>query len=180
MSLPSPQVDRLLASSPGLLPLTQTSLRPSAEACHLDVRDAPALFPGARHQQAAFAGLLLRLGCWSESHTVAQDIQTPAGSYWHAITHRMEPDSANAAYWFRRVGDHSIFPDLLQAAFETLQAEGPAHWRLKAKWDPFLFVEWCDEARETGGIAEAAAIQIQMAEWQLLFHWCSASKLPHS
>lgn len=173
MSRPSPQVEHLLASSPGLLPLTKTALRPHPEACNLQSLDAATLFPGAPHQQAALAGLLLRLGCWAESHTVAQDIHSAEGSYWHGISHRMEPDSANAAYWYRRVGSHPIFPDLLHAASEILASDAPGHWRLKTAWDPFQFIEWCDEARETGGHAEAAAIAIQMAEWQLLFRWCT-------
>ncbi|MBV8809014.1 MAG: hypothetical protein JO033_10095 [Acidobacteriaceae bacterium] len=54
-----------------------------------------------------------------------------------------------------------------------LNNEAPAHWRLKAAWDPFLFIEWCDEVREKGGQGETAAIAIQMAEWQLLFDWCT-------
>lgn len=178
MSRPSSQVDRLLAASPGLLPLTRISLRPPADACNLQSLDAASLFPGAPHQQAALSGLLLRLGCWAESHTVAQDINSAEGSYWHAIGHRMEPDSANAAYWFRRVGSHAIFPELFHEASDILENEGPPHWRLTTAWDPFRFIDWCDEARERGGEAEAAAIAIQMAEWQLLFKWCSAAKAP--
>jgi hypothetical protein len=84
----------------------------------------------------------------------------------------MEPDSSNAGYWFRRVGGHAIFPELLRRAGEILKKGGPQHWRLQSAWDPFLFIQWCDEAREKGGQAEATAQDIQMAEWELLFDWC--------
>jgi len=128
-------------------------MRPERDACSVRSQDADVLFPGARHGQAALAGLLLRVGCWPESHEVSQDIQSAEGSYWHAIVHRMEPDSSNAAYWFRRVGQHAIFPELFRLAAEILKNGGPKHWRPKATWDPFLFIDWCDEAREKGGEA---------------------------
>ncbi len=136
------------------------------------------LFPGARDGHAALAGLLLRVGCWAESHAVAQDIHSAEGSYWHAIVHRMEPDSSNAEYWFRRVGEHAIFPGLFLRAAEILKSSGPKHWRLKTTWDPFLFIGWCEEACGKGGRVETAAIQIQMAEWRLLFNWCASMDSP--
>ncbi len=115
-------VSRLLAGAPPRLPLTEAELRPAVDACKLRVGDAPLLFPGAREPIAALAGLLLRTGCWKESHKVAQDIESAVSNYWHGILHRMEPDSANAKYWFRRVGSHAVFPQLLQQASEILKA----------------------------------------------------------
>ena len=137
---------------------------------------APAsLFPNARNPEAAVSGLLLLLGCWEESHNVSQDIPSLEGSYWHAIAHRIEPDSGNSAYWFRRVGDHPIFEPLHKRAAEILQTGRLVHWSLKPVWDPFLFIEWCDEARSTSDSAKKSiAVQIQMAEWELLFSWCAA------
>jgi hypothetical protein len=175
MAFPSSEVRRFLSASPGSLPLSRSALRPEAGAGDLRSGDPTLLFPGARHGEAALAGLLLRVGCWAESHTVAQDIQSVEGSYWHAIVHRIEPDSSNAAYWFRQVGSHAIFPELLRRSAEILQEGAPAHWRLKASWDPFLFIEWCDEVREKGGHGETTAVAIQMAEWQLLFDWCAGA-----
>ena len=169
-------IQLLLSAAPAILPLSQASFRPAVDACKLHSQDALSLFPGVRHDRAALAGLLLRLGCWAESHAVAQDIHSSEGSYWHGIIHRMEPDSGNAAYWFRRVGKHAIFPELLRRASEIVQNRGPQHWHFKSAWDPFLFIEWCDEAREKGGQQEAAAIDIQMVEWQLLYDWCTAAK----
>lgn len=169
----SAELAQLLASSPKDLPLTRRGLHPIAEARAIRSKDPSALFPGARFAAAALAGLLLRAGCWAESHEVAQDVASAEGSYWHGIIHRMEPDASNSAYWFRRVGRHVIFPDLHRRAAEILNRSGPKHWKLKAAWDPFLFINWCEEASAKGGEAEAAAIEVQMAEWQLLFDWCA-------
>ncbi len=173
MALLSPEVARLIAQAPAHLPLTQASLRPVPGLCQTGSSKANVLFPGARNAKAAQAGLLLRLGCWKEGHLIAQDIPSSEGSYWHGMLHRIEPDSSNARYWFGQLSEHPIFPDLLQCAQEILNDRGPAHWRLKTTWDPILFVSWCDEARSSGGQAESAAIDIQMAEWRLLFDWCS-------
>jgi hypothetical protein len=74
------------------------------------------------------------------------------------------------------LGEHPIFADLFRSAQEVLKNRAPAHWRLKAAWDPFLFIEWCNEAPKIGGDAESVAIEIQMAEWQLLFDWCAEPK----
>jgi hypothetical protein len=168
----SSEAEQLLASAPASLPLTKNLLPSRPDASHIRTQNPAVLFPGARDGRAALAGLLLRLGCWSESHSVAQTIYSTEGSYWHAIVHRIEPDSANAAYWFRRVGKHEIFPRLLQRAREILEKHGPRHWRLKSTWDPLLFLEWCEEARLHRGQAEVAAIEMQMSEWELLFNWC--------
>jgi hypothetical protein len=180
MTSPTPEVDRLLSDGLERLPLSQPALRPSAEVCRIRSQDPSVLFPEARDGQAALAGLLLRLGCWAESHELAQDIHSAQGSYWHGIIHRMEPDSSNAAYWFRRVGKHEIFPELFQRAQDVVKGGVPKHWCLKSSWDPFVFIEWCDEARRNGGPAETAASEIQMIEWQLLFDWCAGIDAQHS
>jgi hypothetical protein len=175
MALLSTEVTHLISQAPAQLPLTQAALRPVPGICQTELSQAATLFPGAKHAEAALAGLLFRLGCWKEGHIVAQDIPSAEGSYWHGMLHRIEPDSSNARYWFGQFKGHSIFPDLLQNTQTILNERGPDHWRLKTAWDPFLFIDWCDEARTTGSQAESTAIDIQMAEWKLLFDWCAQS-----
>jgi len=155
-----------------VLPLTRTAKCKAEDADQ--VTGATPLFRDARAPEAAVCGLLLLSGCWERSHEVSQELSSREGSYWHAIAHRIEPDSANAAYWFRRVGEHAIFPELRQRAAEILQRQGAADWRLRPVWDPYLFINWCDEARVAAGSEkERAALAIQSAEWELLFQWCA-------
>jgi hypothetical protein len=156
-----------------VLPLTKTGRCNRDDAAGIQSMGESVVFPGAQAAEAAISGLLLLAGCWDESHEVSQDIASREGSYWHAIAHRMEPDASNSAYWFRRVGEHPIFAELHRRAAEIL-GRNDALWELKAAWDPFLFIEWCEEARQASGSdKEQAALKIQRAEWDLLFEWCA-------
>jgi hypothetical protein len=155
-------------------PLTRDRECNHGAVAGLDESHAPMLFPGARAPEAAVSGLLLLAGCWDASHKVSQDIGTQEGSYWHAIAHRIEPDSANAGWWFGQVGDHPIYPQLHRRAGEVLKRHN-VPWKLKAKWDPLLFIEWCDQARRApSSEIEQTALEIQRAEWELLFEWCAS------
>ncbi len=62
------------------------------------------------------AGLYLYFSCLDQAHSIAQNIATAEGSFWHGIMHRQEPDAGNASYWFSRVGRHPIFPALHREA----------------------------------------------------------------
>lgn len=119
----------------------------------------------AKLPESARAGLYLRAGLWDEAHETAQAINSPEGSYWHAIVHRQEPDAGNASYWFRRVGQHAIFPALAERASEIDAA-------LSGRWDPNAFIDYCERAAREGGDYERRAVEIQQAEWELLFDYC--------
>ena len=103
-----------------------------------------------------------------ESHKISQEIDTTSGSFWHGIMHRREGDFSNAKYWFRRVGQHAIFAALARRASEI----DPA---LSGHWDPYAFIDYCERAVGAGGESERRAIEIQSAEWELLFEHCVSS-----
>lgn len=125
------------------------------------------LFPASRAPEAAMAGLWLYFSCLDEAHSVAQSVETADGSFWHAIMHRQEPDAGNAGYWFRRVGKHAVFPALREAALLL-------GYRCGTAWDPFAFIDDCEQARrEPGSERELLMQRVQLAEWQLLFHHCA-------
>jgi len=41
-------------------------------------------------------------GEWDKAHDVAQEVNTPDGSWIHAYLHRKEGDRSNAQYWYQR------------------------------------------------------------------------------
>jgi hypothetical protein len=146
-----------------LMPLTMAG-KPSPEA----VRQIAAI----EASEGVRAGLCVYFGSFDEAHRIAQDLPGAEGSFWHAILHRREPDPGNASYWFRRVGDHAVFPALLRRA----KAIAPER-DFGLRWDPYAFIEICESARSApGGDLERMAREIQLAEWQLLFDYCARSR----
>ncbi len=132
------------------------------------------LFPDGRAPEAAMSGLWLYFSCLDESHAISQGLPTPEGSFWHGILHRREPDAANARYWFRRVGDHSIFPSLAIAAEQALSKHPGARFHSNKNWDPMAFIDYWEDARTRPGSSdELLALAIQSAEWELLFDYCA-------
>jgi len=139
----------------------------------LDTPEPPELGPGPRKQVASEKSLndqfkaisasdLLRAAVlvWHDhldsAHRIVQDIETPDGSYIHAIIHRREPDYSNSNYWFHRVGNHPCFAELSRRVHEPEFAKG---------WDPFLFVDLCEHRRAAD---EPRLRAIQALELQLL------------
>lgn len=164
------EVERILNLDGGgnrpmpLAPCATTSPEARAALSHIA---AFRLFPGARAAEAAMSGLFLYFSCLDEAHRIAQDISGQEGSYWHAIMHRQEPDPGNAAYWFRSLGRHAIFPALREEASAVGFQSG-------AEWDPFRFIDYFEAARRrSGSEEERIAMQVQLSEWQLLFDYCA-------
>jgi hypothetical protein len=123
---------------------------------------------------ACRSGLWLYHDFLEEAHTISQEIETPEGSYWHALVHRREPDFGNSKYWFRRVGPHPIFESLRIAA-ARLAHDAPADaafLRKQSAWDAFAFVDLCEVALRGRTECELLCRQIQQREWELLFDHC--------
>ncbi|HXG09985.1 MAG TPA: hypothetical protein VNK04_09365 [Gemmataceae bacterium] len=140
--------------------------RPLLESLSMEKALAPRPIRDSHMAAACHAGLWLYHDFLDESHIISQGIPTTTGSYWHGIMHRREPDPSNAAYWFRRVGDHPIF--------EALAGEARAlGLRLHSDhWDPFEFIDLCEKHRGTGSPEEMTLRRVQQREWELLFDWC--------
>jgi hypothetical protein len=159
-----PAIAELLRSLP-LAPLGPG--KPHREVQRLEVA-ASVFGPQAAPDTAAAcrAGLWLAFDFLDESHEISQEIHTVEGSYWHGILHRREPDAANAAYWFRRVGEHPIFETLAREAANL-------GLRLRSdRWDPFDFIDLCEEHRGKDTEEEMRLRRLQQREWKLLFDWC--------
>lgn len=149
------------------------------ESMHLQILQSAQLIPDKAPpmKDACLAGLWLLYDFLEESHCLSQGIDTPTGSYWHAIMHRREPDAQNAAYWFRRVGIHPVFTQLTQAS-EILISHTPFPMEdfksLAVDWDPAVFIGLCEETRGSGRPQEILCREIQKAEWRLLFDYSYA------
>lgn len=160
-----------------LIPLVSGTCSSSQARTLLSNRSAASLFPSAGSPEGALAGLWLYFSCPDEAHGIVQDLNSTDAAFWHAILHRQEPDSGNAAYWFKRVGTHPIFRSLCLAADAVVKRHPEAEFRTGGKWDPFSFVMFCERARQQPNSAqEKAALEIQRAEWQLLFDHCARPK----
>jgi hypothetical protein len=123
------------------------------------------------------SGLLLRADLLDASHDSCQRITTTTGSYWHAILHRREGDFDNAKYWFHRVGDHSIYADLLAAV--RIHAPGIATscsgTSAGPKWRSDRFVDLC--ATRHRGPQDALGLEletVQNLEMELLLGYSAA------
>jgi len=157
-----------------LMPLVAGRCSSEAARSVLKTQKAPDLFSKTRAPEAALGGLLLYFSCADDCHEIVQNVETPEGSFWHGIVHRQEPDPGNAAYWFRQTGSHAVFPELGRAADELASKYSNAPFRPGTKWDPFAFIDFCEMARrEPGSEAERLAMEIQRAEWQILFDYCA-------
>jgi hypothetical protein len=163
--------DRLAPLGPGS---PNRAMRPKLETFRPEQAFAPHPVRDGDMATACHAALWLHHDFLDESHTISQGLHTPEGSYWHALMHRREPDFANSAYWFRRVGTHPVF-EPLRAEAARLAAEGPAQAAFLARqttWDPFAFVDLCEASYDEKAPGHKLCRQVQRVEWELLFDYC--------
>lgn len=106
----------------------------------------------ARVHPEIATGLWIYVDDIERAHTVAQAIENPTGSAWHAIVHRREGDFSNSLYWWRLAGTHPAFSDL-------------------ANYDPAQFVTRVRNCADTSAVE---LVELQRQEWRALFAWVLA------
>jgi hypothetical protein len=138
------------------------------------------LLPAGPHDlnmaSAALSGLWLWHDFLDESHTLCQAIETPTGSFWHAIMHRREGDFSNAKYWYRKCSNHPALATIAGRVRPMLDAAPADKSLLKVvgqSFDPFHFVDLAHSVhRNNADPRLELAIAIQRIEWASLFEHC--------
>jgi hypothetical protein len=62
-------------------------------------------------------------GNWETAHEIAQEIDTPMGSWIHALLHLIEGDQGNANYWFRKAAKPSRRPSDINGLWDEIASE---------------------------------------------------------
>ena len=131
--------------------------------------------------RALRAALLL----WNDSLELAHTLAMSEGEgdelagqtldYWHGIMHRREPDYPNSSYWFRRVGRHAAFPAVLvQAKAAVAASKAPEDDEARRfvssadAWEPFGFIDLCEEHETAVGATNDLLRSVQVAEIRVL------------
>jgi hypothetical protein len=124
--------------------------------------------------RCCLAGMWLVHDYLDQSHAISQHVETPTGSFWHAVMHRREGDFSNAKYWFRHVSEHEVFALLGARVAEIAGSDqGELAHRVApgGRFDPYAMVDACQAALRNGAHAEFCR-RVQQAEWELLFDYC--------
>jgi len=157
-----PDVKRILSLGENRNRLIPLQFAPYAAA---EVRDLmntfepDQLFPDLEEPEVPLAGLWLYFACFEEAHRLAEKCETEEGDLWHAPVHR------NCA------GTYPIFANIARAAVKITRKFPTAEFRT-GRWDPFAFLGFCDRARkQPGSLQRRVAMEIQRAEWQILFDY---------
>ena len=127
--------------------------------------------------QAMLAGLWLYFDFLDQSHTISQSLETPTGSFWHAIMHRREGDFSNSKYWYARCQGHPAVATMAAQAARAVN-QMPADkslLRLVATgWNPNAFVDLVQAVHESpSDPRHALAVALQRLEWHTLFDHCT-------
>jgi hypothetical protein len=63
-------------------------------------------------------------GDWDAAHQIVQQHESHAAAAWiHAVLHKMEGDSSNSRYWYRRADQMKHVDDEPRAELAAIQAE---------------------------------------------------------
>lgn len=113
------------------------------------------------------AGLWLYVDELDRSHDISQQIQTPTGSFWHAIMHRREGEFANSRHWYRRTGKHPAMNRI------TIAGGSAGAGTTIGEYGASSFVDRVERAQEREANADLPElVAMQRREWRALFEWC--------
>jgi hypothetical protein len=127
--------------------------------------------------KSMLSGLWLYFDWLDQSHTISQSIDTPTGSFWHAIMHRREGDFSNSKYWYGRCASHPSMQTLAGQAprlINTMPADKSLLRLIASGWNPNAFVDLVEQSHDSlDDPRHAAAVALQRLEWQVLFDECT-------
>ena len=181
-----PEVARILAmdrNGQRCAPLVCGPCTSAGGAAGFGGAEAGGIVPGSarcRRRRWRGCGCIFRVS--KRRINLIDDPKTHEGEFWHAILHRQEPDPGNAAYWFRRVGQHAVYPEVGgggEGNFEAVSGRrvSASGSGIRSPSCSFASGRGCSRGRRRN----SAAMEIQRAEWQLLFDYSArrAVKLRH-
>jgi len=119
--------------------------------------------PAMKDKPVIAAGLWLYVDQLDRS----QKVQSPAGSFWHAIMHRREGDFSNSHHWYRRAGRHPAMSRI------DVGGGSAASGTTIGGYDPHDFVDRVERAHKRGQNRQAELVATQRREWMQLFEWCA-------
>jgi hypothetical protein len=94
--------------------MTPERLKDSAKA---DLQPPVGLSPEAK------ALWFIKKGDWHAAHEIAQDMETPIGSWLHALLHLIEGDLGNARYWFIEADRPVRKPSQIEELWDEIAGE---------------------------------------------------------
>lgn len=162
-------IDKLKNRRPGLIfgkPYDQ-EVRDILQKTPVEELFSPEKVRNKTFARAVVSGLLIWNDCEAEAHSIAQDIQTAEGSYFHAIIHRREPDIWNSGYWFNRVGKHPVFTLIYDFVASNANESIRGKILSTGEWDPESFNKVVEAFQNGKNSDTDEIINIQHAE--LLF-----------
>ena len=131
----------------------------------------------ADEAKAMLSGLWLYFDWLDESHRISQSIETPTGSFWHAIMHRREGDFSNSKYWYARCASHpaiSVMAAQAPRLINTMPADKSLLRLIAAGWNANAFVDLVEQVHDSpDDPRRALAVSLQRLEWQVLFDDCT-------
>ena len=127
--------------------------------------------------QAVLSALWLWHDYLDESHTLSQKIDTPTGSFWHAIMHRREGDFSNSKYWYARCASHPALATLGAQAGSIVHPQPADKSLLKVVmggFNPSALVDLVEAVhKRPDDPRHRIAVQLQQLEFRVLLQYCT-------